>query len=75
MGLWAGAVLVPSPKISDAAHFIEQMARRPGFRLRVLNANAWPSNNQFWFGSFGASFLSRLSLFHFLKRLLKFLDP
>lgn len=75
MGLWAGAVLVPSTKISDAAHFIEQMARRPGFNLRVLYTDTWPSNNQFWFGIFGASLLGRLGLFHFLKRLLEFLDP
>jgi hypothetical protein len=75
MGLWAGAVLVPSTKISDAAHFIEQMARRPGFSLRVLYTDTWPSNNQFWFGIFGADLLGRLGLFHFLKRLLEFLDP
>jgi hypothetical protein len=48
---------------------------RRWFRLRVLYTNTWPSNNQFWFGIFGASLLGCLGLFHFLKRVLEFLDP
>jgi hypothetical protein len=71
----ASLVLVPSTKASDYAHAAEALARRPGFRPKVMYSDIWPKGRSFWQMLFGTALLGRLGLFHFMQRIIKNMRP
>ena len=66
----ASAVLVPTTEASAVAHAAESLARRPGFKPKILYCDTWPHNQEFWQMMFGRNLYGRLGLFHFTHRII-----
>lgn len=74
-GRIASVVLVDSTAIIEAAHAVEQCARRPNFRPRVMYSDIFPKLHDFFQLLFGVQLLGRLGLFHFMNRMLRHMRP
>jgi hypothetical protein len=67
----ACVALVPSTKNKDAAHALEQIARRPNFHPKAYWSDLYPLNQQFLMSVFGDSIQGHLGLWHFEKQIVE----
>jgi hypothetical protein len=74
-GRVSSVVLVDSTAIIEAAHAVEQCARRPNYRPRVMYSDIFPKLHDFFQLIFGVQLLGRLGLFHFINRILRHMRP
>jgi hypothetical protein len=70
-GRISSVVLVDSTAIIEAAHAVEQCARRPNYRPQVMYSDIFPKLHDFFQLIFGVHLLGRLGLFHFMNRILR----
>lgn len=71
----ACVALVPTTKISDAAHAIEQMARRLGFNPKGYWTDTYPDNKELMAELLGEDVQGHLGVFHFVQRIVDTLKP
>jgi hypothetical protein len=67
----ATCVLVKSTAASQYAHAAECLARREGFKPKVMYSDIWPKGASFWKLLFGDGMKGRLGLFHFVQRIIR----
>jgi hypothetical protein len=69
--------LVPSTKVSDASHLLQQAIRRRGeenFSPSVLYTDTCPHNTEYFARLFGSQLIHRLGLFHLVHRMIETYD-
>ena len=68
--------IVPSTKMSDAAHHLQQAVKnRSKFSPSVIYTDTCPNANDFFKEVFGNEVDCRLGLYHLMQRVVKNLDP
>ena len=68
-------VLVPTTKVEQIAHLVEQMMRRrKNFIPKILYTDTWPHNKNFWEMLLGFELQGRLGLFHIMQRIVETLN-
>jgi hypothetical protein len=74
-GFVSSAVCVDSTKIAEAAHAVEQVARRQNYNPQMIYTDTAPKLSDFFRLIFGPGIAVVLGLFHFTQRLTQHLRP
>ena len=63
-----GAIMVPSTRLRDAAHWVQQLSERPTFRPKAMWSDVHPHGMDFW-RLFWRCIYGHLGIFHWTQRL------
>ena len=74
-GFVSSAVCVDSTKIAEAAHAVEQVARRQNYDPKMIYTDTAQTLSNCFRLIFGPSIAVVLGLFHFMQRLTQHLQP
>jgi len=69
----ASVIIVKSTAVNQTAHSLEGLARRPGFRPKMLSTDTWPNKNEF-FAEIFIGVKGFLGAFHFMHCIYDTLD-